>query len=530
MFVKITNFQQKFGKTFNEAWGRFKDLLNKRPRYGFSPLHQIDTFYNGLNQSDQDSLNSAVGGNLLTRNTQEALTIIKNKYKVRTSRNKPQVLSASGSSSQIDAITALIKQVEALSGLTTVEPSIPPLVPLTPIEGVEKEPETLMDEVHITSLVSTAHVPPLGIQPVSPPKTKEDPKPNPHQPKIPYPSRLNKTKPLDKNDVQVSKFLKILKQLCFDISLMDSLTQIPKYSKGLKDLLKDKEKLEELANTSINVECSAILLNKVSEKLGDPRKVLIPCVLQDLKILRLILVPIILGRPFLRTAKALVDLYEEKLTLRIWNEELSSGSTTSHSNLSLSSYESFCFGIDHQEEKSSGSTTSQSDHSLPDYEAFCFDHQEEKRSGSTTSHSDPSLFEYESFYFDISIDTLPPADRSDSHHEEFANELAHIISPTKYDHFYFDIEDVPGELNRLLIENSSSKNVNLTEIKEDNGLKTKTLTKELTIYELNDLRLLLSNCDSTFSEEFSEIDFLVSFPFENKDNFFQSRDIHYQRS
>ncbi|GKE61416.1 hypothetical protein Tco_1511783, partial [Tanacetum coccineum] len=226
-------------------------------------------------------------------------------------------------------------------------------------------------------------------------------------------------------------------------------------------------------------------------------------------------VPIILGRPFLRTTKAFVDLYEEKLTLRIRNEN-----TTSHSDLSLPNHESFCFDIDHQEEKSSGSTTSQSDHSLPDYEAFCFDHQEEKRSGSTTSHSDPSLLEYESFYFDLSIDTLPPANRSDSHHEEFADELAHIISLSEYDHFYFDIKVDPGELTRLLIENSSSKNVNLNEIKEDNELKPKTSTKELKIHEPNDLRLLLSTCDTTFSEEFSEIDFLVSFPSENKDKIF----------
>ncbi|GKC58914.1 reverse transcriptase domain-containing protein, partial [Tanacetum coccineum] len=111
---EITRFQQRFGESFTEAWDRFKDLLNKCPHHGFSFLHQIDTFYNGLNQSDQDSLNSAAGMNFLTRNTQEALTIIENKSKVRTSRNKPQDSSASVSSSQNDAITALTKQVEAL--------------------------------------------------------------------------------------------------------------------------------------------------------------------------------------------------------------------------------------------------------------------------------------------------------------------------------------------------------------------------------------------------------------------------------
>ncbi|GKC63438.1 hypothetical protein Tco_1096036 [Tanacetum coccineum] len=134
------------------------------------------------------------------------------------------------------------------------------------------------------------------------------------------------------------------------------------------------------------------------------------------------------------------------------------------------------------------------------------DHIEEKSSGSTTSHSDLSLLEYDSFYFDLSIDPLPPADRSDSQHEEFADELAHIISPPEYDHFHFDLEADPGELTRILKKNISE-----------------TLTKDLKIHELNDFSLLLSDCDSIFSEEFSEIDFLVLFPSGNKDKVFNPR-------
>ncbi|GKB23212.1 hypothetical protein Tco_0862613 [Tanacetum coccineum] len=92
-------------------------------------------------------------------------------------------------------------------------------------------------------------------------------------------------------------------------------------------------------------------------------------------------------------------------------------------------YETFSFDI---EEKSSGSTTSHFDYSLPDYDAFYFDddHIEEKSSGNTTTHSDFSLPEYDSFIFDLSIDPFPPVDKSDSHHEEFADELAHIVSPS----------------------------------------------------------------------------------------------------
>ncbi|GKC20192.1 reverse transcriptase domain-containing protein [Tanacetum coccineum] len=135
-------------------------------------------------------------------------------------------------------------------------------------------------------------------------------------------------------------------------------------------------------------------------------------------------------------------------------EEKSSGSTTTHSDHSLLDYEAFRFDVDHIEEKSSGSTASYSDHSLLDYEAFSFDvdHIEEKSSGSTTSHSDLSLIEYESFHFDLLVDSFPPIDRSDSHLEEFADELAHIISPPEYDHFYFDIEPDLGELTRRLEE------------------------------------------------------------------------------
>ncbi|GKA20899.1 reverse transcriptase domain-containing protein [Tanacetum coccineum] len=62
-----SNFQQKFEETFSEAWDRFKDLLRACPHHDFTKLHQLDTFYNGLNPSDQDSLNSAAGGNLLER-------------------------------------------------------------------------------------------------------------------------------------------------------------------------------------------------------------------------------------------------------------------------------------------------------------------------------------------------------------------------------------------------------------------------------------------------------------------------------
>ncbi|GKA28936.1 hypothetical protein Tco_0715181 [Tanacetum coccineum] len=106
----------KFDETFSEAWDHFKDLLRKSPHHGFSELHQIDTFYNALTQSDQDSLNAATGGNLLNRTPRDALTIIENKSKVRTSRNKLVVSKASTCSTPayLPEITALTDAVKAI--------------------------------------------------------------------------------------------------------------------------------------------------------------------------------------------------------------------------------------------------------------------------------------------------------------------------------------------------------------------------------------------------------------------------------
>nr|GEX72968.1 NADH dehydrogenase [ubiquinone] iron-sulfur protein 4, mitochondrial [Tanacetum cinerariifolium] len=73
---------------------------------------------------------------------------------------------------------------------------------------------------------------------------------------------------------------------------------------------------------------------------------------------------------------------------------------------------------------SSGSTTTHPDLSLPEYEAFHDDHIKEFSSGSPTTHSDSSL--YASFMFDLLINPFPPADKSDSY--EFLDELIPFIS------------------------------------------------------------------------------------------------------
>nr|GEX63648.1 hypothetical protein [Tanacetum cinerariifolium] len=115
---------------------------------------------------------------------------------------------------------------------------------------------------------------------------------------------------------------------------------------------------------------------------------------------------------------------------------------------SLPKFETFCFYV---EEISSGSTTTHSDISLPEYEAFYDNHVKEISSGRPTTHSDSPL--YESFIFDLSINPFPPTDRSNFY--EFADELIHFISPPEYDCFLFKIKPNLWDFTKDVVEDIS---------------------------------------------------------------------------
>ncbi|GJU19437.1 hypothetical protein Tco_1152779 [Tanacetum coccineum] len=154
--------------------------------------------------------------------------------------------------------------------LLMIGPIIPPtLSPLS--KEVEHETKETKDKVQTTSSESTAHVQPLVVQvPILEPEVAS--KPNP-KPSIPYPSRLNDQK-------------------------------LP-------------EKKANKSITPLNENCLAVLLKKLPKKLGDPGKFLIPFDYDvDPRVL------LILERPFLRTERALIDVYGEELTLRFNDEAI----------------------------------------------------------------------------------------------------------------------------------------------------------------------------------------------------------------
>nr|GFA25910.1 hypothetical protein [Tanacetum cinerariifolium] len=109
---------------------------------------------------------------------------------------------------------------------------------------------------------------------------------------------------------------------------------------------------------------------------------------------------------------------------------------------SLPEFKTFYFDV---EKISSGSTTTHPDISLPEYEAFHDDHVKEISSGSLTTHSDSSL--YASFMFDLSINPFPPADRSDSY--EFIDELIPFIYAPEYDCSFSRLNQTRGISTRM---------------------------------------------------------------------------------
>ncbi|GJZ86119.1 reverse transcriptase domain-containing protein [Tanacetum coccineum] len=97
------------------------------------------------------------------------------------------------------------------------------------------------------------------------------------KPSIPYPSRRNDERRREKANNQIEKLYEIFKDLSFEISLTDDLILMPKFTSTFKALIRNKEKLSEIARTPLNEHCSTVILNKLSEKLGDPGKFPIPC-------------------------------------------------------------------------------------------------------------------------------------------------------------------------------------------------------------------------------------------------------------
>ncbi|GKD48195.1 reverse transcriptase domain-containing protein, partial [Tanacetum coccineum] len=250
-----------------------------------------------------------------------------------------------------------LQGITTRSGVTYQGPTIPTTIS-SPPKVVECETEVTKDTVLPTNNESTKDVQPPVVQvqsqvPNSEPVVDPVSAPMPNlKPSIPYPSRRNDEKRREKANDQVEKFYKIFQDMSFEISLADALILMPKFASTLKALIGNKEKLSEMARTPLNEHCSAHKSHAIIrvESLPELTPTCMTLELANHSITKPIgiaedvylkvgkfnfpadfvvvdfdadpRVPLILGRSFLKTRRALIDVYEGELTLRVWKEAI----------------------------------------------------------------------------------------------------------------------------------------------------------------------------------------------------------------
>nr|GEV62032.1 reverse transcriptase domain-containing protein [Tanacetum cinerariifolium] len=256
----------------NQFFQGASQVQNPNPNYQASayqaPIHQ-PKIVTTSDFSNYMKANDAVMKNMQTQMTSLTNSNIELKNMFGTFMNI-NTASTSGSrplpSNTIANPKGKLKAITTRSGVSYDGPPIPPPFSSLP-KVVEREPKVTKDTVQ----PSTKNIQPLVVQTqvlIDEPVVK---------PTMPYPSRMNKQKLCEKDDKLALKFLKIFRKLHFELSFTDVLLHMPKFATMFKSLFNNNKKLFDLATTPVNKNCSAVILKKLTEKLGDPGKFLIPC-------------------------------------------------------------------------------------------------------------------------------------------------------------------------------------------------------------------------------------------------------------
>ncbi|GKB40386.1 reverse transcriptase domain-containing protein [Tanacetum coccineum] len=359
---EITKFEQKPHESLFEAWERYKLSIDRCPNHNMLLVTQIDTFYNGLTLSHRDTINAAAGGTFMQKTPEECYELIENitahhnhwdtlATRDETSRNisstttteSPEVVRqlemmnknfvemmrqiqtvktvdtkcetcggphsftecpAVGGYTQdvVYATTGDLKAITTRSGVAYDGPTHPPTSSLPKM--VERETEVTKDTVQ----PSTENIQPPVVQ-VPIPEPEVAPKSKP-KPSIPYPSRLNDQKLCEKANNQMLKLDECLALADLGASINLMPLSVWKHL-SLPELTSTRMTLELADRSTVHPKGVAEDVFMKVRKFYFSADFVVVDYDVDLR------VPLILGRPFLRTARALIDVYGEKLTLRV---------------------------------------------------------------------------------------------------------------------------------------------------------------------------------------------------------------------
>nr|GEV22264.1 reverse transcriptase domain-containing protein [Tanacetum cinerariifolium] len=364
---------------------------------------------------------------------------------IATDSNPSSVCAATGSYSQVSSQNRASHQI-----------------PPPGFASVQNNPNRFNQE-HSNSSGSTSQVQPLvvpiSISEPNVPRTQT-------KPSIPYPSRLNDQKLREKATNQMEKFFQIFHDLHFDIGFAYALILMQKFVSTIMSLLANKVKLFELTKVPLNENCSAMLLKKHPENLGDPELTPTRMTLElaDRSITRLKgvaedifikvgkfhfltdfvvvdfeadpRVPLILGRSFLRIGRALIDVYGEEITLRV-NDESITFNLNQTMSYSLTYDDTLVNRVD------------VIDIACEDFVQDVLDFQYNPKSSSPTLDSDDLIYESNACKVPIvksSSPTLTPFRESDFFLEEIEDFLNDDSIPTGIENSIYDPEGEPHEL------------------------------------------------------------------------------------
>ncbi|GKB68639.1 reverse transcriptase domain-containing protein [Tanacetum coccineum] len=372
--------------------------------------------------------------------------------------------------------------------------------------------------------------------PQVPPPPSSLPKVVKHKPEVTKDTVINKEKLREKDDLLALKFMEIFRNLHFELSFADALLHMPKFAPMFRKLLNNKDKIIDLVKTPVNENCSAVILKKFPEKLGDPGRFLIPCDfpemdeclaladlgasinlmplsiwkelnLSDLTKTRMILEladqtistptgiaedvfmkvgtfffsadfvvvdyiadpqgPLILGRPFLRMVRALIDVHGEQMTLRHDDQSIT---------FKVGDTKTFSYNIIESVKR-----IDVIDVACEEYAQEVLGFLDTSKSGNPTPTSEPNI--------STSSPTLTPFGDSDFLLEETDAFLAiedEPISP-KIDDSYYDSEGDILLLEEFLNDDLSSPPLPLQELKVVEPKNEKSFIDEPPEVELKDL-------------------------------------------
>ncbi|XP_075492512.1 uncharacterized protein LOC142530565 [Primulina tabacum] len=324
--IEISTFRQTNFEKLYKAWERYKELLRKCPNHGFEDLVQYELFYNGLNGQTRGTVDAAASGTIFAKSPEQAYDLLEqmtiNSYQWPSER----------------LATALRDQNrDQFPSNTEVNPR-EQCKAVTLRSGKELEVQIPKERVESEKIVEEGETegPKAEVEVEPPPVLK---------PTLPYPQRFKK-----KNlDDQFAKFLEIFKKIHINIPFADVLEPMPNYAKFIKAAMSKKRKLHDKAlcdlGASINlmpfsiyrelelgeVKPTTITLQLADRSLTYPRGIVEDVLVKvDIFIFPADFVildmeedhdaPLIFGRPFLATGRALIDVHKGELTLRVGEE------------------------------------------------------------------------------------------------------------------------------------------------------------------------------------------------------------------